>query len=584
MKKILLCLYLIIAMLLSACSGPAPYNEVQTLRGEYFDFAVKYRLDYIPFFSEGNAPADSAEYLYYAFAINLENWGEDKGAMTREYVEQVIHSHFIVGEINHKPLPRGWDYDGEKYTAVPTSIRDEPVYVLKNIDTAFENGHTVYEVEMDYCSTRQYPLDAEQRREIRAAIMAGDYSELTILQTEFFRYYTDETTMEPIFLSHTLEKEGLAGENAGPADQVDGSVSHGAVLNETELASFAIKYYNYFVKNHTLVDNRVFTVNENTLQDDVIYFAFMNTEPPDENPANVRTKKQIDDVLMKYFGIKPKRYSTGISGTTANGDVQLGSVIEDVVQVNRLLLKQLTDNGNGSWNAVFELYQIRTDHVLPDFDRRILEGDPEMETYHTLDVRATFTEVPEGKSYYLKFSEFTLIPREGPFTPPIQEKDYSKKVSRDELKSFHGLSIGMTLDEAKRLLNLPAGAYDYHEDSYADYTLVNVDGWSYTFRTPPKENSDDKNQYLAAINIRDYIDVIFRDIKLGDAYEDVIKKFPPGQEDDQINGAPDSYFTRDYRFASTLHNVDIFTGDVHISMLFGRYDTLAWADIYSSDF
>ncbi|HWQ71158.1 MAG TPA: hypothetical protein VN370_02450, partial [Desulfitobacteriaceae bacterium] len=69
-----------------------------------------------------------------------------------------------------------------------------------------------------------------------------------------------------------------------------------------------------------------------------------------------------------------------------------------------------------------------------------------------------------------------------------------------------------------------------------------------------------------------------------DAYKDVIKKFPSGKEEGQILGAPDSYFTRDYRFASTLHTVDIFTGDVYISMLFGMYDTLAWADIYSSDF
>ncbi len=365
----------------------------------------------------------------------------------------------------------------------------------------------------------------------------------------------------------------------------DTPVSNGTEHEATQPTAPAVqKYYNYFVDHHTLVDNRVFTINENTLQDDVIYFAFMNTEPAEGTSANIRTQKQVDDVLMKYFGIKPKRYSTGISSMTASGDVQMGSVIEDVIRVHRLLLKQLTDNGNGSYSAVFKLYQIQTDRVLPDLERRILEGDPGMEVYHTQDVKATFTEIPEGESYYLKFSEFTLIPREGPFASPPQETDYLKKVSRDELKSFHGLAIGMTLDEAKKLLKLPEGAYEYREDSYADYTLVNADGWSYTFRTLPKEKSDDKNQYLMAINIRDYLDVIFRDIKLGDAYEDVIKKFPSGQEEGQLPGSPDSYFTRDYRFASTLHNVDIFTGDVHIAMLFGRYDTLAWADIYSTDY
>ena len=135
---------------------------------------------------------------------------------------------------------------------------------------------------------------------------------------------------------------------------------------------------------------------------------------------------------------------------TANGDVQLGSVVQDVVQTNRLLLTKLTDNGGGSRSAVFKRYQIQADRAPPDFDRGILEGASEMEMYHTMDVRATFTEVPEGESYYLKFSEFTLIPREGPFAPPPQETDYSKKVSLDELKSFHGLLIGMTLNDAKK--------------------------------------------------------------------------------------------------------------------------------------
>ncbi len=387
-------------------------------------------------------------------------------------------------------------------------------------------------------------------------------------------------------LSQTSAASAQPAPDTPPAADVDfAEKSSGAAQGETEpTESETVKYYNYFVERHSLVDNRVFTVNENTLQDDVIYFAFMNTEPADGKPENVRTKKQIDDILTKYFGIKPKRYSTGISGVAAGGDVQLGSVVRDVVQTNRLLLTKLTDNGDGSLSAVFKLYQIEMSHALPDFDHRILEGDPEVEKYHTMDVKATFTEVPEGESYYLRFSEFTLIPREGPFAPPPQETDYTKKVGRDELKTFHGLSIGMTLDEVKKLLNLPEGAYEYREDDYADYTLVNADGWYYTFRTLPKQESDDETQYLMSINIREYLDVIFRDIKLGDAYEDVIKKFPSGKEEGQTPGAPDSYFTRDYRFASTLHNVDIFLGDVHISLLFGRYDTLAWADIYSTDF
>ncbi len=390
----------------------------------------------------------------------------------------------------------------------------------------------------------------------------------------------------PLSSSPVLNGPPAAGdrEDQGSTDPGYAHASNQTLQKEIKLTESVVsKYYNYFVERHTLVDNRIFTVNENTLQDDVIYFAFMNTQPIEGKPASIRTKGQIDNVLTKYFGIRPKRYSTGISSETTNGEVQLGSVVEDVVRVHRLLLVKLADNGDGSRQAVFKLYQIPNGRMLPDFDRRIVAADPAMETFHTMDVKATFTEIPEGDSYYLKFSKFTLTPRQGSFAPPPQERDHSKKVSPDELQSFHGLSIGMTLDEAKRLLNLPEDAYERSADDFADYTLVNVDGWYYTFRTLPRQQSDDKTQYLVSINIREYLDAIFRGIKLGDAYQDVIKEFPSVSQEEQTPGNPGSYFTRDYRFATTLHNVDIFTGDVHISLLFGRYDTLAWADIYYAD-
>ena len=301
-----------------------------------------------------------------------------------------------------------------------------------------------------------------------------------------------------VFLAQAQIRQSSLGFDTHDRTAIQGETEQ----KESENDVATLKYYNYFVDHHTLLDNRVFTVNENTLQDDVIYFAFMNTEPIEGKADNIRTKKQIDDVMMKYFDIKPKRYNTGISSVTEDGDVYLGSVNEDIVRINRLLLKKHTDNDDGSCSAVFKLYQIEADGALPDYDRRILEGDPEVEMYYTMDVNATFTEISDGNSYYLKFSEFALTPREGPFVPPLQETDYSKKVSFNELKSYHGLSIAMTLDKAKELLNLPEGAYKYNEDEYADYTIVNVDGWIYTFMTLPKNEVCDKTQYLMSSNIR----------------------------------------------------------------------------------
>lgn len=180
------------------------FEDMATLCGTYFDFAIRNSLDYVPFFEEGKAPTDSPEYLFYAFAINLDNWGEDKGIMTRDYVDKVIHDHFEVGDITHTAMRKGWDYDGEKYTAIPQGIKDKPIFVLDSWDSFNENGRTIYRITMDYCVSENYPISDEQMQSIRASIVAGDFGALTVRQTESFSFYTDETTNEPVFLSHTL--------------------------------------------------------------------------------------------------------------------------------------------------------------------------------------------------------------------------------------------------------------------------------------------------------------------------------------------------------------------------------------------
>lgn len=164
-------------------------------------------MDYVPLFNEGKAPSSSAEYLFYAFAINLDNWGDDKGTMTRDYVEQVIRTHFEVENITHAPLRKGWDYDGEKYTAIPQGIKEKPIYVLQKFNTHTQNGRTVYEITLGNCSFGSVLPTDEDMANIRASIVSGDLSALTVLQTECFQYYLDQTTGAVVFLSHTLVQE-----------------------------------------------------------------------------------------------------------------------------------------------------------------------------------------------------------------------------------------------------------------------------------------------------------------------------------------------------------------------------------------
>ncbi len=177
---------------------------MQALRQEYYEFGIENRLDYVPVFEEGKAPSSSTEYLFYAFAVNLKNWGDDKGTMTRDYVEQVIHTHFEVEDITHASLHKGWDYDGEKYTAIPQGIKEEPIHVLQEYDTYAQNGRTIYEITLDQCSFGGVLPSDEDLAGIKEGIVSGDLSALTVQQTECFQYYLDQATGEVVFLSHTL--------------------------------------------------------------------------------------------------------------------------------------------------------------------------------------------------------------------------------------------------------------------------------------------------------------------------------------------------------------------------------------------
>jgi hypothetical protein len=160
----------------------------------------------MPYFTKGNAPTVSSDYLYYAFAVNLDNWGDDKVTMTRAYVDDVIHTHFEVGDIAHQALPNGWDYDGENYTAVPMGINEAPIYGLSKLETQSENGRTVYTATLGcYMDNGGFIPTAEEMDGIRENIAAGDLSALTLVRTEKVSYYISGETGEPVFLSHTLE-------------------------------------------------------------------------------------------------------------------------------------------------------------------------------------------------------------------------------------------------------------------------------------------------------------------------------------------------------------------------------------------
>lgn len=223
----------------SGVSFSEPYGG--TTAEWFFDLAIANRFDYVPEFEEGRAPCESPDYLYYAFILNLGEWKAGQQYLTKEYVEDVITSHFEVEEVIHQPFEREWNFDGAAYTvARPGSYRCEPVYGLKEFDRYNKDGRTIYDVaaeeysfdEFAHTSTydyelpslydtgslsrpMQYVLDKKLGKiksgklqvwsAIREMIAESDTAGFTVTCTERFKFYIDGQTGEVVFLAHSIE-------------------------------------------------------------------------------------------------------------------------------------------------------------------------------------------------------------------------------------------------------------------------------------------------------------------------------------------------------------------------------------------
>ena len=174
-----------------------PVDEVA--RAQWADFADKWRLDYLPVFSRGTAPASTSEYLMWVFARNMDALKE-QGYMTKSYVETEIRAHFEVENLTHEGLTRTWNFDGETYTAVPGGVKDRPLARLDSVIRVNLGEEPQYCVQ--YCLLGNGNLldDAEWSR-CRDAIVSGDAPDLSELR-EFTLVFTMQDG-EPVFLSHT---------------------------------------------------------------------------------------------------------------------------------------------------------------------------------------------------------------------------------------------------------------------------------------------------------------------------------------------------------------------------------------------
>ena len=171
----------------------------EAARAEWFDFADRWRLDYLPVFSRGAAPASTSEYLMWVFSRNMDALKE-QGYMTKSDVETEIRAHFEVENLTHEGLTRTWDFDGETYTAVPGGVKDRPLARLDGITTSEENGRRIYYVQYTLVQPDHLVLSEQERQALAEQIARGDSADLQELSsyTVCFAYENGG----PVFLSH----------------------------------------------------------------------------------------------------------------------------------------------------------------------------------------------------------------------------------------------------------------------------------------------------------------------------------------------------------------------------------------------
>ena len=172
----------------------------ETARGEWFDFAHKYRLDSLPVFEQGKAPASASAYLDWIFRCDMENL-KKQGYMSKEYVETKIKAYFGVETVIHETMKNSWSYDAERYTSVPLGLPDEDVARLDSVVTMNVGGHQLYYVQ--YCRMwYDKPLGTDEEwNRYRDEIVSGETPDLLESREYTLGFYIQDG--EPVFLSHT---------------------------------------------------------------------------------------------------------------------------------------------------------------------------------------------------------------------------------------------------------------------------------------------------------------------------------------------------------------------------------------------
>lgn len=175
-------------------------KHLHDLQRWFYDFAQEYRLDYMPHFTQSEgAPEDSGEYLYWAYAINADHWGDNVGTMTKDYVEETVQQYFRIMPGQHRSHWKSWDFNTETeiYKAWPESLREKPHCLLNNIDIHGD----CYTIHATCYSTDYLPTEEDAIR-LKNKLLDGENTEMTPTSEITVSFYLDYASFHrPVFLS-----------------------------------------------------------------------------------------------------------------------------------------------------------------------------------------------------------------------------------------------------------------------------------------------------------------------------------------------------------------------------------------------
>ena len=183
-----------------AADAPGAFESV------WVDFAVNWRLDYLPVFSdalypENNGVPDAAsEYLMWLYATNMDEL-KAQGYMDADWVETTIQAHFPIRRLSMDDLPKTWEFRNGRYEPVATGVNPKPLVRLDSLEADISDERTVYTAKYTFFSAGHEIADEAEWQQLRSNILAGDLSGLWEDHVDTFEFYFESG--QPIFLSHS---------------------------------------------------------------------------------------------------------------------------------------------------------------------------------------------------------------------------------------------------------------------------------------------------------------------------------------------------------------------------------------------